>query len=46
MSDIFVSYSDFLTKILTSGILFLTAAHAEVVAKPLILGVLPISFIH
>ena len=38
MSDIFVSV--FLTKLLTSGILFSTAVNAELVAKPLILGIL------
>ena len=31
----------FLTKLLTSGILFSTAVNAEVVAKPVILGILP-----
>ena len=31
----------FLTKLLTSGILFSTAVNAELVTKPLILGTLP-----
>ena len=31
----------FLTKHLTSGILFSTAVNAELVTKPLILGILP-----
>ena len=31
----------FLTKLLTSGILFSTAVNAELVAKPVILGILP-----
>ena len=31
----------FLTKLLTSGILFSTAVDAELVAKPLIIGILP-----
>ena len=31
----------FLTKLLTLGILFSTAVNAELVAKPLILGILP-----
>ena len=35
----FVSSSDFLTKLLILGILFSTAVNAEVVAKPVILGV-------
>ena len=31
----------FLTKLLTFGILFSTAVNAELVAKPLILGIVP-----
>ena len=31
----------FFTKLLTSGILFVTAVNAELVAKPLIPGILP-----
>ena len=31
----------FFTKLLTSGILFSTAVNAELVAKPVILGILP-----
>ena len=31
----------FFTKLLTSGILFSTAVHPELVAKPVILGILP-----
>ena len=41
MSDISVSKSDFLTKLLTSGILFSTAVNAQLVAKPLTLGISP-----
>ena len=35
-----MSQSVFLTKLLTLGILFATAVDAEVVTKPLILGIL------
>ena len=31
----------FLTKLLTSGVLFSTAVNAELVARPLTLGILP-----
>ena len=41
MSNIFASKSDFLTKLLTSGILFSTSVNAELVAKALTLGILP-----
>ena len=34
----------FFTKLQTSGVLFLTAFNVEVVAKPLILGILPYIF--
>ena len=40
MSDIFASYSAFLTKLLTLGILFLRAIRAAATAKPVILGFL------
>ena len=40
MSVIFALYSAFLTKLLTSGIIFSTSVNAEVVAKPLMLGIL------
>ena len=40
ISLIFVSWSVFLTKLLTSGILFSLAINAEVVAKAVILGIL------
>ena len=36
-----VTVSFFFTKLLTLGILFSTAVNAVVVAKPLILGILP-----
>ena len=39
MLDIFPSKPVFLTRILTLGILFSTAVHAAVVAKPLILDI-------
>ena len=41
MSNIFASKSDFLTKLLTSGILFSTSVNDELVAKALTLGILP-----
>ena len=41
MSDIFASQSSFLTRLLTSDILFSTALKAAAVAKPVILGMLP-----
>ena len=41
LSDIFVLWSVFLNKLLTSGNLFPTAVNAEKVAKPLTLGILP-----
>ena len=41
MSNIFASKSDFLTKLLTSGILFSASVNAELVAKALTLGILP-----
>ena len=41
VSVIFVLQSIFLTKLLTLGILFSTTVNAEVVTKPLILGILP-----
>ena len=37
ISDIFALHVAFLTKLLTSGILFSTTVNAELVAKPLIL---------
>ena len=40
ISLIFTLYSFFLTKLITSGILFLTAVNAELVAKPLMVGIL------
>ena len=40
MSVIFAWYSVFLTKLPTSGIIFSTSVNAEVVVKPLILGIL------
>ena len=41
MSNIFASESGFLlTQLLTSGILFSIAVNAELVVKPLILGIL------
>ena len=41
ISITFVSESVFLTKLLILGILFSTAVNAEVVAKPVIPGILP-----
>ena len=40
MSPIFALESVFLTKLLTSGILFSTAVNVELVAKSVILGIL------
>ena len=40
MSNIFASSLFFLTRLLTSGILFSTAVNAAVVAKPVIRGIL------
>ena len=40
ISPSFVSQSVFLTKLLVLGILFSTAVNSEVVAKPVILGIL------
>ena len=37
---IFVSWFDFLTKLLTPSVLFSTVVNPEVVAKPLMLGIL------
>ena len=41
ISVTFVSQSVFLTKLLILGILFSTTVNAEVVAKPVIRGILP-----
>ena len=41
MSFAFASYSVFLTRSLTLGILFSTAVRTAVIAKPIILGILP-----
>ena len=43
ISLIFVLLSDILTKLLTLGILFSTAVRAVVVAKLVILGILPLT---
>ena len=43
VSLIFVLYSVFLTKLLTLGNLFSTAVRAVVVAKLVILGILPLT---
>ena len=40
ISDIFVLESVFVTKLLTFGILFPTAVNAELVANPVILGII------
>ena len=40
MSNIFVSWSVFLTRLLTSSIVFSTAVNAAVVAKPVTIGIL------
>ena len=40
MSDIFASYSVFLTRLLTLSILFSTAVNAALVVKPEIRGIL------
>ena len=46
ISDFLLNFTNFcviicfLTKLLTSGILFSTAINAELIAKPLILGIL------
>ena len=34
-------FTNFLTKLMTLGILFSTAVNAELVARPVILGILP-----
>ena len=41
MSDIFISYSAFLTRLVTLVIPFLTALQGAVVTKPVVLGILP-----
>ena len=41
MSNIFASYSVFLTRLITLGILFSIAVNAAVVIKPEMLGILP-----